>query len=325
MELVRALYERMKLVTRLYKALAALAVVAAIVVTARLIVANKRIASNRVQAADAFYQMKALELEVARLQADAPQREDYIRRRTALQATYDDWNARLEDAAHATADERAIRNAVGRLGEARVLVSAIFLEDVRKKVAEWRRTPDYDRLVRAAREGGFIRRIDSVLTAENMPSDLLWVAFQESRFRTNAVGPATRFGIAKGMWQLLPMTARQYGLRIGPLSGEERFDPADQRHDFHRSTMAAVKYMTDLYLLDTQGSGLLVMACYNAGQTRLLRLLRSLPATPRDRNFWRLLETHRDEIPDETYGYVVGIVAASAVAAEPAAFGRVIN
>jgi hypothetical protein len=53
----------------------------------------------------------------------------------------------------------------------------------------------------------------------------------------------------------------------------------------------------------------------------VLRLLRSLPASPRDRNFWRLVERYRDQIPDETYGYVVGIVAASALAAEPAAFG----
>jgi len=81
-----------------------------------------------------------------------------------------------------------------------------------------------------------------------------------------------------------------------------------------------VRYVNDLYQADAQGSGLLVMASYNAGQTRVLRLLRTLPATPRDRNFWRLLAAHRDEIPDETYGYVVGIVAAAAVAAEPSAF-----
>ncbi len=60
---------------------------------------------------------------------------------------------------------------------------------------------------------------------------------------------------------------------------------------------------------------------YNAGQTRVLRLLQSLPATPRERNFWRLLERHRARIPDETYGYVVGVVAAAAVAAEPGVFG----
>ena len=124
------------------------------------------------------------------------------------------------------------------------------------------------------------------------------------------------------MWQLIPATARHYGLRLGPLVGQAMYDPRDQRHDVPRSTSAAVRYMGDLYLLDAQGSGLLVMACYNAGQTRVLRLLRSLPATPRDRNFWQLLARHRDEIPDETYGYVVAIVAASALAAEPAAFAR---
>ena len=37
---------------------------------------------------------------------------------------------------------------------------------------------------------------------------------------------------------------------------------------------------------------------------------------------WLLLEHHRREIPDETYGYVVGVVAAAAVAADPGAFAR---
>jgi soluble lytic murein transglycosylase-like protein len=123
------------------------------------------------------------------------------------------------------------------------------------------------------------------------------------------------------MWQLMPVTARHYGLRTGPLVGQAQYDPADQRHDALRATGAAVRYLDDLYQLDAQGSGLLVMACYNAGQTRVLRLLRSLPATPRDRNFWRLLERYRSQVPDETYGYVVGVVAAAAVAAEPATFG----
>jgi soluble lytic murein transglycosylase-like protein len=92
-----------------------------------------------------------------------------------------------------------------------------------------------------------------------------------------------------------------------------------------RSTGAAVRYVSDLYLLDAQGSGLLVMASYNAGQNRVLRLLRSLPANPRERNFWLLLEHHRDAIPDETYGYVVGVGAAAAVAAYRGEFARYLS
>jgi soluble lytic murein transglycosylase-like protein len=320
MDLVRKLYERMQLAWKIYRALAIVAVLAASALTARLVIVNRRITAIRSGAADVFYQLKALELEVARIPADAPQREELRRRRASLEELYDDWLRRFGETNNGRLDDQAIRAAVVRLGEAGVLVSQDFIGDVRKRIVEWSRTPDYARAIRAAADSGYSARIDSVLAAANLPADLKWVAFQESRFRPRAVGPPTRFGIAKGMWQLIPATARQYGLRLGPLVGQPKYDPRDQRHDVPRSTGAAVRYMNDLYLLDAQGSGLLVMACYNAGQTRVLRLLRSLPATPRDRNFWRLLEQHRKQIPDETYGYVVGIVAASALAAEPTAF-----
>jgi soluble lytic murein transglycosylase-like protein len=321
MEMMRHVYERMRRTTRIYRAVAVVVAVVAVGLGARLVLVNHRIAVIRRQAADVFYRLKAMELQVARLSADAPERREYTERRAGLEAAYAQWIGQLDQSSSERPDERAIRAAVARLGEAPVLVSRRFMSDVRRRVAEWRRTPDYTNAVRAAAESRIPERIESVLVANNLPPDLVWVAFQESRFLPTAVGPPTRFGYAKGMWQLLPATARQYGLRVGPLVGEPRYDPRDQRHDLIRATNAAVRYVGDLYLLDAQGSGLLVMASYNAGQTLVLRLLRSLPATPQDRNFWQLLEHHRDEIPDETYGYVVGIVAAAAAAAEPKAFG----
>jgi len=320
MELVRNLYERMHRTTRIYRALALLALLAAAALAYRLTTLDSSIAEDRARAADVFYQLKALELEVLRLRADAPEREDAARRRAALQATYDEWAARLTATADEDPQTRAIRAAVARFGEARVLATEHFIGDVRRRIGQWRRTSDFAIALRAARDSAWPSRIRGVLESEHVPTDLLWVAFQESRFDVTAVGPVTRYGVAKGMWQLMPATAREYGLRTGPLVGQPRYDPADERHDFARSTEAAVRYMTDLYALDAQGSGLLVLASYNAGQTRVLRLLRSLPATPRDRNFWRLLERYRSRIPDETYGYVVGVVAASAVAADPATF-----
>ena len=321
MELVRALYERLSLMTRIYRAAALVLLLAAAALAARLLYVSHRNAQSRLAAAEVFYQLKALELDVAGLRVNAPERRDVERRRRELEATYDEWLQRLGEMARGDRDEQAIRAAVARLGEARVLVPDRFIGDVRRRAAEWRRTPDFARALGAAVASGYPASIESVLVTSHLPADLVWVAYQESRFEPQAVGPPTRYGIAKGMWQMMPVTARAYGLHTGPLVGQARFDPADQRHQFALATRAAASYIGDLYLLDAQGSGLLVMACYNAGQTRVLRLLRTLPATPRDRNFWRLLERYRADIPDETYGYVVGIVAASAVAADPAAFG----
>jgi membrane-bound lytic murein transglycosylase D len=57
------------------------------------------------------------------------------------------------------------------------------------------------------------------------------------------------------------------------------------------------------------------------GETRLRRLIRSLPESPADRNFWALLEKHRKEIPAETYDYVFRVVSAAVIGANPRLFG----
>jgi len=63
------------------------------------------------------------------------------------------------------------------------------------------------------------------------------------------------------------------------------------------------------------------MAAYNMGETRLLQMIRSMPESPAERNFWALIEQHRDRIPDETYNYVYRIVAAAVIGQNPALFG----
>ena len=123
------------------------------------------------------------------------------------------------------------------------------------------------------------------------------------------------------MWQFIPSTAEAYGLKIGPLQGERQFDPLDERHDPEKATGAAARYILDMYTTDAQASGLLVMAAYNWGETRVLKLIRSMPESPSDRNFWALLEKHRDSIPEETYGYVFRIVSAAVIGANPGLFG----
>jgi hypothetical protein len=123
------------------------------------------------------------------------------------------------------------------------------------------------------------------------------------------------------MWQFLPGTGRDYGLRTGPLVGVGRPDPLDDRHDFEKATRAAARYLRRLYQTDAQASGLLVAASYNWGQTRVLRLIRTMPQNPRERNFWRLLTQYRDQIPNETYDYVFSIVSAAVIGENPELFG----
>lgn len=57
------------------------------------------------------------------------------------------------------------------------------------------------------------------------------------------------------------------------------------------------------------------------GETRLRRLIRSLPESPSERNFWALLNKHRKDIPTETYDYVFRVVSATVISANPQLFG----
>jgi soluble lytic murein transglycosylase-like protein len=147
----------------------------------------------------------------------------------------------------------------------------------------------------------------------------VFLALQESGFDDKAVGPPTRYGIAKGMWQFIPETARRYGLRTGRLQDQPVFDPQDERFDWKKATVAASRYLKDLTITDTQASGLLALASYNYGEDRLREVLDKLPETPESRNFWRLLSDKR--IPQETYDYVLSIVAAAVICEAPARFG----
>jgi hypothetical protein len=128
-------------------------------------------------------------------------------------------------------------------------------------------------------------------------------------------------GIAKGMWQFIPETGKRYGLNIGPLAGLPRADFADDRHDWQKATRAAARYIKDIYATDAQASGLLVMASYNWGEGRVIKRIQRMPANPRERNFWKLLEHHRNEVPGQTYDYVFSIVSAAVIGENPRLFG----
>jgi hypothetical protein len=128
-------------------------------------------------------------------------------------------------------------------------------------------------------------------------------------------------GFAKGMWQFIPDTGKRYGLTIGPLAAFPRPDPADDRHNWEKATRAAARYIKEIYSTDAQASGLLVMASYNWGEQRIINMLRTMPANPRERNFWKVLEQHRNQVPKDTYDYVLSIVSAAVIGENPRLFG----
>jgi hypothetical protein len=307
--------------TRYRGALAALAVVVLGAVTYG-VVQHERVERAGVAAADLFYAAKALELEVSRLRLTAEERQAYRERQADLEKRYRDYLEDLGIYGDGTPPRtRLIYEVVHRFGETEVGVPKGFLRDVERRIAAWRNTGRLDSSVARARAAAYGPKAAAILLEHDLAPDFFYLAFQESEFKVDAVGPRTRFGIAKGMWQMIPGTARDYGLHTGPLVGVPRADPLDERHDFEKSTEAAASYLRDIYTTDAQASGLLVIASYNWGQTRMLRLIRSMPPSPKDRNYWTLLARYRDRIPEETYDYVINVVAAAAVGLDPARFG----
>lgn len=281
----------------------------------------RRVRALRAAAGAVFNTMKSLELDIRRLEAKAGPDRTIQERRARLEAQYEDLLRTLGIYSSGTpSDVQLIYRTVHRLGESEATVPRGFVNEVRKYIKLWKPADLEAGLARAKAEG-LGSTVAGILLQHHLPREFFYLALQESKLDPAAIGPSTRFGVPKGLWQLIPPTAEAYGLRLGALQGERRVDPSDERHDVTKATAAAARYLEDIYTTDAQASGLLVMASYNMGETRLRRLIRSMPESPAERNFWALLEQHRAEIPKETYDYVFRVVSAAVIGANPRLFG----
>jgi membrane-bound lytic murein transglycosylase D len=282
-------------------------------------------------ALDMFYAMKALDVDIANVERSLAtsgtpearaQARGYMARRRELENTYDKFVSVLNLYDSSLSEEDRLILRVTRLfGECELAAPTEYLMKVKSYIKKWQSSPRYERAIRQAEQMGFAPTIVEVFREQNLPPQFFYLAMQESNFDPFTSGPPTYAGIAKGMWQFIPETGKRYGLKIGPLAKVRQEDGADDRHDWKKATTAAARYIKDIYATDAQASGLLVMASYNWGEGRVIKLLQSMPANPGERNFWRVLEKHRDRVPDQTYDYVFYIVAAAVIGENPRLFG----
>ena len=286
---------------------------------------------QRALAQDLFYNMKALDLDIAnveRLVMDSRNQQGrdeihkYQNRRKDMEKSYDHFlNTLHVYDRKMTPEERIVLRVARIFGECELAMPPGFADEIQNYIQKWRSSGRLAKDIRLAQEKGYAAKISEELLAQDLPPQFFYLALQESDFDQYASGPMTRKGYAKGMWQFIPETAVRYGLKIGPLVDFRRPDPSDDRHHYDRATKAAARYLKDLYTTDAQASGLLVMACYNWGEGSVLPLVRNMPANPRERNFWRLLSTSRDKLPQETYDYVFYICSAAVIGENPRLFG----
>ncbi len=276
-----------------------------------------------------FYNMKAVELQLGRLEeqveasGDTTHDGELAQGRAQLAEMTTQYDTLLEELGILNDDlppeDRLILRMAREFGECEIAMPKDFVQEAKRYIEIWRSNDRLAQALQRAEKQGLAKVILPTLAEHRMPRHFYYVALQESDFRPDAVGPQTRFGIAKGMWQLMPETAIHYGLTMGPLLDAPEYDPADQRFDAAAATGAAARYLSDLYRDEAQASGLLVLASYNWGTTRVRNRIRAMKENPRDRNFWRLLA--QTDMPKETRDYVMLIFTAAVIGEDPKLFG----
>ena len=292
---------------------------------------HQQMRRQKATAAELFYTLKSLDLDVANLervvadshtQAGAEEIQKYRGRRDEMEKNYDRFLSTLHlYNPNMTEQERLVLRVARIFGEFELDMPTDFVGEVNSYIKKWQSSGRFAKAIQTAKANGYTTTISQELLAQDLPPQFFYLALQESNFDPYISGPMTRKGYAKGMWQFIPETAVKYGLHLGPLVDLRRPDPGDERDQYEKATKAAAKYLKDLYSTDAQASGFLVMACYNWGEDQVLPLVRSMPANPRERNFWQLLAKHRNQLPQETYDYVFYIVSAAVIGENPRLFG----
>ena len=145
--------------------------------------------------------------------------------------------------------------------------------------------------------GAYRELIESTLVRNGLPIDLLAVVFAESGCEPESVSPIG----AAGLWQLMPETARAYGLWV-------KKGVVDERRSAPKSTEAAVRFLHDLRdkmaVYHPQGVWDLVLGAYNLGPFAMAARVERAGG---DVGFWDLLDAA--QLPDETVQYTSTIQA----------------
>lgn len=139
--------------------------------------------------------------------------------------------------------------------------------------------------------------ISQELSKAGMPDDIKYLAIVESALRPHA--GSSRGAI--GFWQLLPETARKYGLKVDEF--------VDDRRDIFASTQAALSYLQVLYT--EFSSWTLALAAYNMGEEGLdAEILEQ-----KTQDYYKLY------LPLETQRFIFRMLAVKLIVSNPRAYG----
>jgi len=152
-----------------------------------------------------------------------------------------------------------------------------------------------------SRSEKYIPFMKNLLKEHGLPEDLVYLSLIESGFNPYAYSRAK----AVGLWQFISRTGERYGLRVNWW--------VDERRDPEKSTIAAAKYLKDLY--DLFACWYLAAAGYNAGEYKIMKAIKRY----RTEDFWKL--TNQRYLKRETKDYVPQMIAAALIAKDPEKYG----
>ena len=142
----------------------------------------------------------------------------------------------------------------------------------------------------------FFPVIEPILREYGIPDDFKYLAVAESNLE-NATSPVG----AKGFWQFMKSTAKEYGLEVN--------NEIDERYHLEKSTEAACKYFLKSY--SKYGNWTMVAASYNRGSNGIDRLI----DIQQQRNYYDLL------LPEETSRYLFRILSFKTIFSDPSKYG----
>ena len=154
-----------------------------------------------------------------------------------------------------------------------------------------------------ARSEKYIPIMKNLLKDNGLPEDLVYLALIESGFNPYAYSIRK----ASGPWQFIYLTGKRYGLKVNWW--------VDERRDPEKSTIAAAKYLKDLY--DMFECWYLAAAAYNAGERKIVNAMKRY----RTEDFWEL--TKYRYLKQETKDYVPQMIAAALIAKDTEKYGFV--
>jgi len=171
------------------------------------------------------------------------------------------------------------------------ILPLVFNDEVKFQIKELTKSNFYRKWIEEilGKTDFYFPMYEEVFDQYGIPVEVKYLSVIESGLNPKATSPMG----AKGLWQFMPGTARQYKLKNNSMIDEAR-DPK-------KATRAAAEYLNNMY--NEFHDWFLALAAYNCGPGNVRKAIRRTKEGPKD--FWGI----QKYLPRETRNYVPKFIA----------------